>query len=307
MNPISLQVFLLGLAAGLLVRILLLQVDYRQYPSYPHNFVAHVTTGVIAAVIGAIFAPAIDAGEYTAATFLALAATQFREVRNVERQTLKNLEPSLLVPRGPDYVEGIAAVFEARNYLVMGAALCTTVPALAAGKIFGVAGVWLVGLPAAALTIVLATRLRSGQRIGDVAVIEPAPLEIQDAGLLVGGIFIMNIGSPEAQAEALRWGRGYKLQALTEAAAAKLSHPGQRQALLHDVAAVLGTRKDVAMPELTPLIRQDVASGTYGVYVTPAVGDDEAIIAVMKRVPLLESARGSDPRTFGVEATRNAR
>ena len=64
--------------------------------------------------------------EFTAVTFLSLAATQFRDIREVERKTLTNLDKSNLVPRGPDYIEGIARVFEARNYPVMLIALVTS-------------------------------------------------------------------------------------------------------------------------------------------------------------------------------------
>ncbi|MCG5015123.1 YIEGIA domain-containing protein, partial [Collinsella aerofaciens] len=52
-------------------------------------------------------------------TFLALAASQFRDVRNMERNTLNELDQYELVPRGKTYIEGIAIVFEGRNYLVI--------------------------------------------------------------------------------------------------------------------------------------------------------------------------------------------
>ena len=104
MDGPALWAFASGTAAGFLLRILVLRVDYRQYPSYPHNYLAHLTVGLIAAVIGAMFTPALIAGEYAAVTFLTLAATQFREVRSVERDTLRHLEQSLLIVRGPDYV-----------------------------------------------------------------------------------------------------------------------------------------------------------------------------------------------------------
>lgn len=296
--------FLSGVAAGFSLRLILLRVDYRQYPSFPHNYVAHLTVGLIAAVIGAIFPPALLAGEYAAATFLVLAATQFREVRAVERETLRKLEESLLIVRGPDYVEGISAVFEARNYLVMGAALWTSTAALAAERAAGPEWLRPAALAAGALAVLVGSRLRSGRQVGDVADVTTAPLRFEGPDLWVGGVFLMNVGSRAAREQVLRWGRGYRIIPRTEGAAAKLGHPGQRQAILHDVTAVLGTRKDLAMPELTPMARQDVTSGELGVYVTPAVGDDEAVMAVIRRVPLLESARGSDPAAFGVRRSR---
>ena len=100
--------------------------------------------------------PALAAKDFAAASFLALAATQFREVRNIERETLLNLEESELVPRGKAYIEGIARVFEARNYLAMVTAFVTSGTAVLVGGVWesltaavaagGLAGVlvWLV-------------------------------------------------------------------------------------------------------------------------------------------------------------------
>ncbi|HEX6988002.1 MAG TPA: YIEGIA domain-containing protein [Bacillota bacterium] len=300
----ALWAFAAGSAAGFLLRLLVLRVDYRQYPSYPHNYVAHLTVGLIAAVIGAMFTPALLAGEYAAVTFLTLAATQFREVRSVERETLRNLERSLLIVRGPDYIEGISAVFEARNYLAMATALGTTTVAMAADRLGGRALFWPATAAAAAVAVTLGLRLRSGGCVGDVADVHPARLRFEGPNLYVDQIYIMNVGSAEAREQVLRWGRAYRLVARNEGGAAKLAHPGQRQAVLHDVTAVLGSRKDIAMPELTPMIRQDVETGELGVYVTPAVGDDRAVMAVIRRVPLLEAARGSDPEAFGVGRSR---
>jgi uncharacterized protein len=70
-----------GVIIGTLTRYYLLRRDYRQYPSYPHGVVANLSLGFIAAVIGAVAIPALAEKEFTAVTFLALAATQFREVR----------------------------------------------------------------------------------------------------------------------------------------------------------------------------------------------------------------------------------
>src|SRR5690554_3354403 len=109
MDPnILIAAVILGTLGGSLSRLYTLRIDYRQYPSYPQGLTIHLALGAIAAFLGAVAAPAIAAEEYAAATFLALAATQFREVRNMERQTLLNLETSELVPRGTAYIEGIA-------------------------------------------------------------------------------------------------------------------------------------------------------------------------------------------------------
>src|SRR5690606_22861870 len=97
-----------GVVMGSLARIYMLRIDYRQYPSYPQGYVIHVSLGVVASFLGAIVVPAVVTGDFAAASFLALAATQFREVRTVERETLTRMEETELVPRGKAYIEGIA-------------------------------------------------------------------------------------------------------------------------------------------------------------------------------------------------------
>ena len=109
----------LGIAFGVITRYLVLRSDYRQYPGYPHGYITHLSLGLIAAVLGALAIPALAEKEFTAVTFLSLAATQFRDVREMERKTLAGLDLTNLVSRGPDYIEDISRIFEARNYLVM--------------------------------------------------------------------------------------------------------------------------------------------------------------------------------------------
>ena len=82
-------------------------------------------------LLGAVAVPALLAKNHEAATFLALAATQFRDVRKIERETLSSWEPLELIPRGNAYIEGIARVsFEACKYLAGGTALFTSIVCL---------------------------------------------------------------------------------------------------------------------------------------------------------------------------------
>jgi len=104
----------------------MLRSDYRHYPTYPHGQLIHLALGFIAASLGAVAVPAIMKPDYTAVTFLVLAAQQFRDVRNMERENLSKLEETKLIRRGNDYIEGIARVFEARNYLVIFTAFLTS-------------------------------------------------------------------------------------------------------------------------------------------------------------------------------------
>ena len=83
---------LLGILFGFVGRVVLLKSDYRHYPTHPHGMIIHLTLGFIAASLGSIAVPAIIEREYTAVTFLAVAAQHFREVRNMERETLTRME-----------------------------------------------------------------------------------------------------------------------------------------------------------------------------------------------------------------------
>ena len=82
------QAVIAGLVVGFLARLRMLRTDYRQYPTYPHGHVIHLSLGLIAAALGSVAVPALLDRNYTAVTFLTLAAQQFREVRNMERETL---------------------------------------------------------------------------------------------------------------------------------------------------------------------------------------------------------------------------
>ena len=113
---------LISVGFGVILRILLLRTDLRQYPTYPHGRVIHISLGVIAAAMGAVAVPALLGKDYTAVTFLSLAAQQFREVRNMEAQQSGESGCDGVGSPGLFYIEGIAMAFEGRNYLIMFAA-----------------------------------------------------------------------------------------------------------------------------------------------------------------------------------------
>lgn len=285
----------LGILAGLAMRLYLLRSDYRQYPSYPHGFISHLALGVVAAFIGAVAVPALLSGEFTAATFLALAAQQFREVRAMERTTLGNLESSELVSRGPAYIEGIARVFEARNYLVIAVALLVSGGAALVTVEVGVA----MGIVA----FVAASFLVQQERMGEVAQVEPAPLSFDGPGLYVGDVFIMNVGLQASRRTILEHGLGAILAPKNDDARDTLANDGQRQAILHDVSVVLGVRRDVDEPEFTPLMRRDLESGRLALFIVPVEPDVESLLRTVERVPVLESSRG---RALKAKAGRKA-
>ena len=202
-NSSYLQAVLNGVILGVLIRYFLLKRDYRQYPSYPHGVITHLSMAFIAAVIGAIAIPALMEEEYTAVTFLALAATQFREVRAMERIMLEELDKTNLVPRGPDYIEGIARVFEARNYLVMFAALLVG-GATYWGNIF-------YGLVAGFFAYLVSQKLMGGKVLGDIARVREGRVSLKGQPF-VEDIHLMNLGMEKVRKEYLERALGVVIE-----------------------------------------------------------------------------------------------
>ncbi len=283
-----------GIFMGFFDRLYLLCSDYRSYPSYPHGYVIHLSLGAIAAALAAVAIPALLVKEYTAITFLVLCAQQFRDIRNMERETLLKLEDSQLVPRGADYIEGIAKVFEARNYLVMMVALVTT-----GGIIFLEvrAGVFL-GI----LAIIASHILMSGQKIGEIAEVREGRVSFDGPLLMVDDIVIMNVGEKKARTKILSEGVGLILTGKDDNGRAALNNLGQRQAILHDIAAIIGSKAEIGEPSYTPMARKNVDTGAIGIYFLPNERDIEGLIKAVKRTPLLESAvskKNSVKRSIG--------
>lgn len=281
--PEHLMVILAGVVAGTLTRFILLRSDYRQYPGYPHGYLGHLFLGFIASVLGAVAIPAIMEPDYAAATFLALAAQQFREIRNIERRTLESLERSELVRRGLDYIEGIARTFEARNYLVMATAFVTSLAAQFGGPV--------AALAVAILSILFSKYFMSGEVIGDICEVVPARLSFKGPVLMVDEIGIINVGLKSMREKILKDGLAVKLKPRGGNARSTLHDIGQRNAIAFTAAVILGTKKDVDTPEYTPIARKNIDTGEVGLFIMPVEKDMDQLIAAVKLTPVLESAR----------------
>lgn len=273
---------MLGIAAGTVARLIMLRADFRQYPTYPHGRIIHIALGFIAAFIGAVAVPSILSQDWSAVTFLGLAAQQFRDVRNMERNTLQSLDQMELVPRGAAYIEGTARVFEGRNYLVMFSASVTTLVAI---KI----NIWW-GIVAALITFLIDKMKMSGKTIKHIADIQEADVIIDGPNVLVGNIFIMNVGLKADQEVLRKRAVGMILVPKTASSVVTLSNLGQRQALLHDVSNILGVYRDTGEPVLVPLAKRDMEDGRIGLLLLPQEKDLEKIKMVLESVPILESA-----------------
>ncbi|WP_042145697.1 YIEGIA family protein [Paucisalibacillus sp. EB02] len=271
-----------GVVVGTIARMIMLRTDYRQYPTYLHGKIIHVALGFIAASLGAVAVPAIMEMNFTAVTFLTVAATQFREVRNMERNTLSEIDDYELVSRGKAYIEGIAISFESRNYLVILTAFV--------GTLFYLIWNVYIAFVGAIICLIISKVLQSGSTIKDLVEIEYSPPHFDGAGLYVDNIYIMNIGLPERQEEILKYGMGFVLTPKNINVVNTIAHLGQRQAILHDVSVSLGVFRDSGTPALVPLIKRDLDDGRIGVFILPQIRDREKAINIIGAVPVLETA-----------------
>jgi uncharacterized membrane protein YeaQ/YmgE (transglycosylase-associated protein family) len=277
-----------GALAGFLARWYMLRRDYRQYPSYPQGWAIHLFLGFIGGLIGAVIVPAFLEGDFSAISFLLLAATQFREVRNMERNTLTAMEATEMVGRGSGYIEGIARVFEARNYLAIWVALAVAVTS----QIFDPnRPLQLVGgLVVALLLSWVLNRLMQGNVIGDIAHVELVDLGFEGPLLTAGGVSVMNVGLAEDRQTWLEKGLGVRIRPHGPDAKATLANIGQMQAIAHDVISMIGLYMDVGEQEFVPIVRRERESGSLVLAVIPSEQDAEALIAAVKGVPVLEGA-----------------
>ena len=276
------EAVILGMVAGFLARLYMLRTDYRNYPSYPHGYIIHLSLGAIAASLASIALPALLEEEYTAITFLVLCAQQFRDIRNMERETLMKLEENTLVPRGLDYIEGIAKVFESRNYLVMLVSLVTS-----GATIYGGVG---LGAVAGLVMILFARFLMRGSFIRGIARVTEGKLHFEKSLLYVDDIVLMNVGDPEAREKILREGVGIVLHPYDDDGRSILNNLGQRQALVHDISMLVGNKLEVGEQEWTPAARKNMETGALGIFLLPNEKDVECVIEAAKRTPMLESA-----------------
>jgi hypothetical protein len=299
-------VILPSLLMGLLARLYMIRIDHRQYPSYPQGLLSHLTLGVIAAGLGSVALPALLSKEYSAVTFLALAAQQFRDVRSMERQSLDNIEPTELVPRGTAYIEDIAKAFEARNYMVIITALMTSIAIYFAHWMKQPRFVQiLVGIVAGLFIMILLKGMLKRQSISEIAEVKVGKLYFEGPLLMVNGIVIMNIGLKSTRKIYEEKGVAVEIVPKNVDAKATLANTGQRQAIQHNVAVHLGIQKDVDEPEFTPIARRNAQDGTIIMVIVPTEVNRELLIAAVAGTPVLETAKRKPFKTKGTQISRS--
>ncbi len=277
------ELLVVSILVGSIARALILRIDYRQFPSYPHSYLIHLTLGAIASTLGALFIPALLAKEYIAVTFLTIGAQQFRDVRSLERDSLNSIEKTELIPRGTAYIEGIAKLFEARNYLALLTALITSLIYYYSDLLWAVIG-----------GVVFAYTLHyfmQGITIAEIAEIKIVPLNIKGMNIGIEQTIILNIGEKSALKKWQEEGIGIKIVPKDENARATLANLGQRQAIIHDLSILMGIKLDQGMQQFTPLARLDLDNGTLNLIIIPQEPDPVFIQKAIKQIPVLESSQ----------------
>ncbi|KAB3533262.1 hypothetical protein F8153_01070 [Alkaliphilus serpentinus] len=283
---------IIALLMGTMARVSMMRVDYRQYPTYPQAYLSHFTLGIIAAALGAVAIPAIASKEYVAVTFLALAAQHFRDVRNLERQSLDNIEITELVPRGTAYIEDIAKAFEARNYIAILTALATST-GIYLGDYFHLSIILqgFIGVIVGYSTLFLLIRMLRGKAIEDIAEVKEATIAFDGPLLTLAGVPVINIGLKASREIYLNNGKAVEIIPKDSYGRAILANLGQRQALQHNAATQLGIRRDIDEPDFSPIARINPETGSIVMALIPIDSDIEDFITVVRRTPILESSK----------------
>ena len=282
----NLILILTAIAMGTLARIMVLKEDYRQYPSYPNGYMIHILIGFIAATLGSVFVPALMTNNWTAVTFLSLAIQQFREVRRTEKESLKDLENTEFTPRGDAYIDGIAKTFESRNYIALVVSILT-----GTGMQIYKPPLWwmdvLLGVIIGVVVYAVLKRFSKGKKVGDIATVTPAKVEIKDDGLYVDGIFVSNlVGTDNAQKFLLEEAYAVTIEPQQDHYRVTLDNFGQRKAILFEATRTVGVKR-------YHFTRKDYESGKTIIVIVPLIRDFQKLVHAIKNAPLLESVKKS--------------
>jgi len=286
LSPEYITMIATGFLVGTAARFATIKEDTRQYPSYPNGYFINLVTGSVAAVIGSVFLPALLTKNFIGVSFLALAIQQFRDVRKMERESLQDLEHTEFVPRGRAYIDGIAKTFEMRNYIsLLVAFFCVLTMVLIPGHrpLFDIPG----GVVVALLVLFLMRRFTKGKLLRDIAEVQLAPLQFDDANnLYVEGIWLANVGLPDVRDAFETIGLAVIITPHSDEARVTIANRGQRQAIVHEVARTLGLKRYIYQ-------RRDFEQGRICVALLPIRQQPELLLELVRKVPLLESTRKS--------------
>lgn len=294
------KVFFTAVAIGMLSRIMMLNLDKRQYPTHPNILLSQLVLAFVASSLGALVVPALIERSYTAITFLSLAAEQFRQVRENRRNTLQNLEDIQLVKRGDAFIEEIARTYEVRNYM------CIVTSFLTIGLYYLILQETNIGetpclIISSAVGLILALvlkKLLTRQSIGDIADVVEVKISFVDTSIMQIGDLkgITNVGLESDRERYLTKGIGIEIipkdKSYTNAGI--LYDPGQRQAIVYNIYSRLGIFREHNEPAFVPLPRRNPKNESIMIAYIPMERDVDKVIEAVKSCPILSSAKGKN-------------
>ncbi|MBO3443286.1 YIEGIA family protein [Clostridium sp. CCUG 7971] len=286
--------FVVALVIGILCRGFVLRVTDRQYPSRPQDYLEQIIISGLSASLGAIALPALLDKEFSALTFFAVAIQQFQGLAQQERITLENIDNAELVPKGSAYVEEIATTYEARSYISLFSALAASVVYIVFARRYDLGFWFCTGLAIIAGVIVglIFKRYLRRSSIGDIADVVPAKIHFEGSILKVNDVVITNIGLKDTKKRYLEKGLAIEIIPKSIGDFGIVNDLGQRDAIIHNIFIHMGIDKDVDEKDIITASRTDLDKMTVVLPYIPIKKDIDTMIAVIKSVPIIETAKG---------------
>ena len=294
------KVFFIGIIIGLITRLIMLNLEQKQYPTQPNVLISQLVLAFVASCLGALLVPALIERSYTSITFLSLAAEQFRQVRENRRDTLTELEAKQLVKRGNAFIEEIAKTYEVRNYMCIISSFFTV------GFYYLITSEFKVGsniglIISTIFGIILAfilKKLLKRDSIGDIADVKIVDVTFENDSILkVGSLSgITNIGLKSERERFLT--RAISIEIIPKDKnyinASIIQDPGQRQTIAYNLYSRLGLYRQKNEPAFTPIPRRNPENESIVIAYLPMEKNEEAIIEAVKSTPIVSSARGKN-------------
>jgi len=281
----DLIIIVTAIIVGTISRFLLLKEDFRQYPTYPNGYLIHLITGFIAASLGSVAIPALLSKNYVAVTFLVLAVQQFRDIRKMERDSLKDLEETEYTYRGAAYIDGIAKTFEVRSYFALIISLFTALSMHL--MTFSIIPRIIIAVIVGFSILYLLQRFSKGKTVGDIADVSIGTVEVKESELYVDGIFVSNLlGSDNGRELFKKEGMAVVVHPKKDHFRIALDHFGQRQAMLFEATRAIGLKR-------YNFTRKDYEKGRIVIALVPILHDYDKLMEAVIKTPLLESVKKS--------------
>ncbi|GAA0707728.1 YIEGIA family protein [Paraclostridium ghonii] len=292
------SIFIIGIVIGIVSRLITLKTDRKQYPTEPNMLVSQIVLAIIGSALGAMLVPALIKKSYTSITFLSLAASQFRQVRHSKRQSLTDMEESLLVKRGAGFIEEISLTYEVRSYTCILTALATSsVYHLCETELYiGEFGSVFLGACAGIGLALIFKKFFVRESIGSIAEVIPAKISFDGPLLKVNDVVISNIGLESSRQRYLEYGLAVEIIPKDDnyINSGIILNQGQRQTIANIAYSRLGIMRTPDEPDFIPLLRRNPKNESLVMPYIPIEKDINKLISAVKSTPIIESARGNN-------------